>query len=126
MSGFKVELELPKLNEECKVYADSFAIARWPEFIAFCQRLGVDLSRPYFRMVIDLDFHQKNTCRVLLDQRPSDSGPKLEPIETTNIHNEQWRTFAPASMPEVVTEVCCVNGELEVKTEKMQLGREFL
>lgn len=66
-----VGLKMPKMAEECRVPAMGRDVFHWPEFLALATRLGVDLSRPYRRLVIDM--HCDDFVVILLDQQGADA-----------------------------------------------------
>jgi len=67
-------IKLPELDERCKTLAIGHEVFHWPETVAFLTRLGVDLSKPYTRLVIDIPCDGLVT--VLLAQRGSDTDAK--------------------------------------------------
>ena len=98
-----LDIKLPPQDERTrKACVDPFTICRWPEFILFAERLGIDLSKPYERIVVDLNFAIDSTgpdrAGIYLKQRGSDAGQAADvPLETTSNLNEQFRTFQPRS-----------------------------
>lgn len=72
-------------------------IWRWPEFQAFAKRLGVEPSLPTTRLIIDIGLSEavKITQTYMADvNRQAETGwPGV--VETTAVHNEQFKTFMP-------------------------------
>lgn len=98
-----VGLSVPKfeINPDCAVAVDGYEVFQWPEFQALAFRLGIDLTRPVKRLVLDLG---EGYCPVVLvEQRGSDAVKAAQRrIETTVVQNERYRTFLTPDEPEVV------------------------
>jgi hypothetical protein len=70
---------------------NGYDVAGWPEFQAFLRRLGVPLERDFKAVTIRVAIDEHP--RIIFDMAPRE--PKPGPIETTVVHNEDWRTFEP-------------------------------
>jgi hypothetical protein len=102
-----------KVIEECKSEEDKIAmqvevrespgaydghgVYSWPEFIAFCRRLGVmwDLN------TVAIEFRIAEGERVVIKQEyaGADRGPQGPTTDTTNMHNQTFRTRVPRTQP---------------------------
>lgn len=96
----EVGLKVPefKCHPDCTVAEDGYMVFRWPEFQALAFRLGIDITRPMKRLVLDL---QEGACPVILiEQRGSDAvQAALKRMDTTTVHNKEFRTYAPPRNP---------------------------
>ena len=66
----EVNIKPLELDKTCKTLAMGWEVYHWPETIALMQRLGVDMSKPIQRAIIDLDY--EGLVCVYLKQRGSD------------------------------------------------------
>jgi len=83
-----------KMNPKYATPARSWDVFRWPEFQAFAERLGIDLTQPIKDIIIRLPFDELAQYDLTLrgsDTKKSQSGM----IDTTTLHNDKWRTKIP-------------------------------
>jgi hypothetical protein len=63
--AIKVEIERPRLAEECRVPArDGKDVFFWSEFVALAKRLGILQDRPIVRIVLDVHVAHLPTCFI--------------------------------------------------------------
>lgn len=70
----------------------AFELYKKPEFKAFCDVLGIpwEANTTYLNIEIDVNDIVKITHKYNAKDTPCD-----KPVETTNLHNQQYKTFQP-------------------------------
>jgi hypothetical protein len=68
---------------------------RWPEFVALANRLGIDLDQRI--TALKIEFTGPDTLvNITVTHQALDTTQLADPpaaIETTNVHNEQYKTY---------------------------------
>ncbi len=75
-----------------------YGVHRWPEFLAFAKRLGIDLELPTTVITIRIPHDEIVTIihEYLADD--IDQQDTVSTFETTNVHNEEFTTHQVSNM----------------------------
>lgn len=82
-------------------HPEGYDVVRWPEFIAFAKRLGINLALPFRGLSISIPFEGECveiTQTYIADDinQPEAKTPfddMVRPLDVTTAHNEHYRTY---------------------------------